>query len=391
VTATSSARRGPYFIGHGLHTSLGRGLRANVRALRQNLRAPDQVTFEFAGNQATLAYHLLADEPLVEQEQRFYRVVEQVIQEALDEAGLSTSERSALTLFVGSSSVDISLLEMAYRRDLQQNGSVRPMSSNTSFGNMAAGLARRFGFKGADFTINTACTASANALLHAATLIRGGVIRHALVLGVEICNAVTALGFSSLQLLSNDTMRPFDRRRNGLVLGEACAAVVLSADPGERSSLRLLSGSTMCDTFSPSAAAPDGSTIARVIEQALHAANLKSSDIAALKLHGTASRANDEAEAAGTHRIFEKTPPLCALKPRIGHTLGACGLAELILLSGAAKEGFLPGVPDIGADTSDMGLKLVQAPEPLSRGNLMLNYFGFGGSNTSLIVTSAEH
>jgi 3-oxoacyl-[acyl-carrier-protein] synthase I len=390
VTATLSAPLGPYFIGNGLHTALGRGVPANVRALREGLRAPDQVTFEFAGSHATLAYHLLAQEPLVDQECRFHRVLERVIQEALDESGLNAAERSELTLFVGSSSVDISLLEMAYRRDLQSDTSARPMSANTSFGNMAAQLARRFGLKGADFTINTACTASANALLHASTLIRRGIIQHALVLGVEICNAVTALGFSSLQLLSDDTMKPFDERRSGLVLGEACAAVVLSAQPRNRPSWRLLSGSTLCDTFSPSAATPDGSTIALVIEQALKAANLESTQITALKVHGTASRANDEAEAAGTRRVFESPPALCALKPRIGHTLGACGLTELILMCGAAAEDFLPGTPGIGGRTSDMGLRLVQEPQLFPGGNLMFNYFGFGGSNTSLILASPD-
>jgi 3-oxoacyl-[acyl-carrier-protein] synthase-1 len=85
-----------------------------------------------------------------------------------------------------------------------------------------------------------------------------------------------------------------------------------------------------------SAANPDGSTVAYVIEQALHRAGLPARDITAIKTHGTASLSNDEAEAAGMRRVFAQMPPLTALKPYLGHTLGACGLNELLLFCAAA-------------------------------------------------------
>ena len=138
-----------------------------------------------------------------------------------------------------------------------------------------------------------------------------------------------------------------------------------------------------------SAANPDGSTVAMVMQRALQAARLTPRDIDALKAHGTASLLNDEAEAAGMRQLFGELPPLCAMKPWLGHTLGACGLNELLLFCAAADQGFLIGTPGIAAD-SDLGVRLNQQPRPLPAGNFMLNYFGFGGNNTSLIVANAR-
>jgi len=124
------------------------------------------------------------------------------------------------------------------------------------------------------------------------------------------------------------------------------------------------------------------------MRQALASAGLQPSAINALKVHGTASLLNDEAEAAGMQQVFTQLPSLCALKPLIGHTLGACGLNELILFCEAARMGFLIGTPGVCANKSDLGIALNQYPTPLPAGNFMLNYFGFGGNNTSLIVTN---
>ncbi len=384
---SSSGQSGPYIIGCGLHSTLGRTLAINIAALRDAIRPPGQAVFQFAGQEAIQPYHLLANEPLGDPEERFYRVVERVVADAVDQAQLTANERRNLTLFLGSSSSDISMLEALYRRELERDREAKPMRTETSFGSLGVALASRLGLRGGDFTINTACTASANALLHAAALIKRGEIDHALVLGVELCNAVTALGFSSLQLLSDETMRPFDARQAGLILGEACAAVVLSKRR-DSALFTLVGGANLCDTFSPSSANPDGTSIVQVIERALRSANLAASDIRALKVHGTANRANDEAESAGMRNVFDSLPPLCALKPRIGHTLGACGLAELLLACGAAREGFLPATPGIGADPVELGVTLLQQTQGFEGGPMMLNYFGFGGSNTSLIVSA---
>ncbi len=182
-------------------------------------------------------------------------------------------------------------------------------------------------------------------------------------------------------------MKPFDRGRDGLVLGEACGALVLGPARGP-GSFRLIGGANLCDAHSMSAANPDGSTVAAVMTEAIASAGLQLRDIDAIKAHGTASLLNDEAESAGLLRVFPQLPPVCALKPFIGHTLGACGLVELILMYQAIEQGVLPGTPGIGADPGVLGIALTQASVPVRPGNFLLNYFGFGGSNTSLVIAN---
>lgn len=379
-----------YFTGFGLHTSLGRGVRDNIAALRDPIAPPRQVPFEFAQRREVLPYFVLADEPLIDVETRLFRVLTGVIEEALSDAGLSARERTDLTLFLGTSSGEISAHEALFRRDLAHHANAVPLNTSRGIGNLAYWIAKRFGLRGNDYTLNTACTASANALIHADNMIRSGRSERALVVSLEICNAVTALGFQGLQLLTHDPMRPFDERRRGLILGEGCAAVVLQREPRGADAFHVRGGANLCDTHSVSAANPDGSTVAGVIEQALAAAQLAPGDILALKTHGTASLLNDEAEVAGMKRVFTTLPPLCALKPRIGHTLGACGLTELALMCGALRLGFLPGTPGVSAAAGDLGVTLNQAPREIGSGHFMLNYFGFGGNNTALIVSNRE-
>jgi 3-oxoacyl-(acyl-carrier-protein) synthase len=146
-------------------------------------------------------------------------------------------------------------------------------------------------------------------------------------------------------------MRPFDDRRDGLVLGEACSALVIG--PGDSDRFHFLSGANVCDTHSMVAAHPGGSTIAAVMHEALTGAKLAAGDITAVKAHGTANPANDDAEAAGLTSVFAPLPPICALKPHLGHTLGASGLTELVLFYRALESGFLAATPGIGGRCGD--------------------------------------
>lgn len=376
-----------YLTSFGLHTTLGRGIDANVAALRQPPQPPREVAVPLGNEARAIPYYTLADTPLDDMEMRFELALHGAIVEALDRAGLSQTERRAMGLFLGSSCGEMPVLETQYRRDLQASGQALPMMQTSSLGNLANRLRAAFDIQGPDYSYYTACTASANALLAAAAMVRTGRLRHALVVGVEMFNAVTALGFSGLQLITGEVMRPFDRRRSGLVPGEACAAVVIGAHARE-SAWALLGGANLCDTHSISATNPDGSAIAAVIEQALARSEVAADEIVALKTHGTASLLNDEAEAAGLRRVFSKAPAVCALKPYLGHTFGACGVAELALFCSAVERGMLPGTPGIAAGDSDLDVVLNQALRLQPPGKFMLNYFGFGGSNTSLIVAN---
>lgn len=370
------------------HCHLGADATTQLAALAQAPTTPDIVQRPLGSSVEPVPCKLLADCPLDHIDTRLQRVVNAVTTRALAAAGLSHEERQRTALFVGSSSFDISVSEHTYQQARSVRGDAIPLDgSSSSFGNLADMLSRQCHLHGPVFSFNTACTSSANALWYASRWLAAGESRHALVIGVEIFNDMTALGFQSLGLLTRSVMKPFDAARDGLVLGEAVSAVVLG--PGSTSHYRVLGGANLCDTHSMSAANPDGSTIAHVIRAALSAAQLHHTDIGTIKVHGTASLLNDEAEASGLLQVFgDRLPPACALKPFLGHTLGACGAAETALLWQAltASTPFIPATPGIGADANVLGLRLTQQAQPPSPGAVLLNFFGFGGNNTALIL-----
>jgi 3-oxoacyl-[acyl-carrier-protein] synthase I len=377
-----------WFLGAGLCSRLGLGLGASVEALRRPPAAPAPVESTLGGMTETIPTLFIDETFRTDPAGRFVRLADAAIAEALDASGLSRAQQARASLLLGTSSLDVSIGEHDYASALARGEDVHPLMTNSNMGEMGRRIARRHGLGGPDFTLNTACTASANALAYADALLRTGRAEHVLVVGVELFNRTTAFGFKSLELLSERGMRPFDRNRSGLVLGEACAALVVGRDKGA-GSFRLRGSANMCDTHGVSAANPDGSTVAAVMASALENAKLSPPDILAVKAHGTASLLNDEAEAAGLQRIFgDRIPPVVALKPFMGHTFGACGLAELVAFCAAAEAGFLPGTPGVSPDAGDLGVSLTQGPTPVGRGDFLLNYFGFGGNNTSLVVSN---
>lgn len=377
-----------YFIGAGLHTALGAGVARNLEALFQPLPTPGKQAITVGAETVEAPALLLAARPLIDIEARFWSVVEAVVGEAIAAAGLSADEVREAALLLGTSSLDIAVSEAIYQRELAEGIDAHPLTSNSTMGRLAQRLREAHGIRGPEYTICTACTASANALIYADALVKSGRVRHAIVVGVEMFNIITALGFQSLELLAPNGMKPFDSARAGLTLGESCAALVVGGEPRGAHAFHLRGSANLCDIFGISAANPDGSTVADVIRMALADAKLAPEQITGVKAHGTASLLNDEAEAAGMRQVFAALPPVCALKPFIGHTFGACGVTELILFCGLAERGYFPATPGVCATPSDLDITLAQTPAPLDPGIFQMNFFGFGGNNTSLVITN---
>jgi 3-oxoacyl-(acyl-carrier-protein) synthase len=375
------------FLGAGIHCALGSDVASCLSALRAGPRAPQELENNITGETLKIPYKLLADEPLAAPEERLFKVISNVAEQALTQAGLTHSQRQGVGLFLGSSSFNICAMEARYQAELADSPETALALRDSGIGSLAYRVMTDLGLRGSDFSFNTACTASANALVAAVSQVEAGLLDYALVLGVELYNEVSALGFASLGLLTSSVMKPFDAERDGLVLGEGVAAVLVGRSAGD-DGFYLRGAASISDIFSITASNPDGSAIARVMQDALRDAQIEASDVTALKVHGTASLSNDEAESAGMHTVFEQLPPICALKPYLGHTLGACGLIELIIFYSAMQDGFLIGTPGISEKAGELGVSLNQQALPMERGNFMLNYFGFGGNNTSLLISN---
>lgn len=255
---------------------------------------------------------------------------------------------------------------------------------STALSRLAERLRADWGFAAA-YTLNTACTSAANALLYGARLVGQGRYRRALVVAFETPSALAMQGFAALGLVSpSGRYRPFHGERDGLLLGEAYSAVMLGLEAPAEPLARLLGGFSACDTSNLTTTREDGSHIQWVMQRALDSARLSPAQVELVKLHGTATGANDIAEANGMQRMFAATPPpACVLKPWLGHTLGACGLSETLLLLDALGKGPLPAV-DYAAEAL---LALPATPQKLPADALLLsNFFGFGGNNASLVL-----
>ena len=372
--------------GFGLVTALGDGMEASLTALMNGVSAYQRRTLETLRNPVDVPYLPLQDA----RDGATLAPIGRAVEEALSGAGLDASALHTMPIFVGSSSYVIGQSEALYA-DMLSGEAADPLAvSLPGFSQVSRYLRAQYGLYGADYLFNTACTASTNALLVAAEHIESGRCDQALVIGMELANTMTLAGFYGLQLLAKDTMRPFDLHRDGLVLGEGCGAILLRAAQRGDDGLFVAGGASGCDTFSITISNPDGAQIAAVMRDALADAGVTTNDIIAIKAHGTASPMNDGAEAAGMRHVFRTIPPFFAMKPLLGHTLGACGVIETALVAGALFAGALP--PTSGFETFDERLGVGPMTRAIAAdvGHYMLNFFGFGGNNASLILEHVD-
>jgi 3-oxoacyl-(acyl-carrier-protein) synthase len=246
-------------------------------------------------------------------------------------------------------------------------------------------IVEAFDLHGPVLTLSTGCSSSANALLCATEMLERNEVQRALVVGAEGLSAVTLSGFDGLMLLDPQGCRPFDRERVGLQIGEGIAALVLRCD--ESAPVRLLGGANLCDTHHLTGAAPDGTGMLAVMREALGVAGVAAEEIVAVKAHATGSRDSDAAEAAALRALFGgKPPPITALKRYLGHTLGACGALETAAFAACLAEGFVPHAAGFTTVDPELGIEPMRAAVPARRGAYLLNFFGFGGNYTSLVL-----
>lgn len=368
--------------GTALCCALGLDAESGVDRLLAGGIAPEPIALEGLAEPVEAAYFRIPDGAPLFDERRFEQLIPGVVQAALAQAGLSTEERRALPVYLGSSCFSISLSETRYAAALAQApGEALPMP-HCGYEYLAGLAQQAAGSEGPFFIYNTACTASANALLGATRALSLGRHAHALVLGVELANRTTLAGFSGLQLLT-DRVRPFAAERGGIVLGEGIGAVLLSAEPRPGDYL-LHGGASNCDSFSVTTANPDGESVAAVLRQALSSTGTR--EVQGIRAHGTATSTGDSAEALGLRKVFDAVPALSVLKPHLGHTLGACGVNELTLYLGALQRDLLPASPDLGSPDPALGVQPLQKPLAAGPGRYLLDHFGFGGSNTVLVL-----
>lgn len=255
-------------------------------------------------------------------------------------------------------------------------------------------LSSWLGLQGPAYSISTACTSGARALLSARRLLQAGVCDVVLCGGADSLCRLTLNGFNSLEAVSPVLSNPFSANRSGINIGEGAALFLLTREPlAESEPVLLAGGGASSDAYHISAPSPDGAGAVQAMQQALGEAGLQPQQIDYINLHGTATRHNDAMESHAVSRLFGRLVPCSSSKPMTGHTLGAAGALEaafcwLLLQSGYNRQSWLiPHVWDGQPDSELPIIHLAGIHEPASRLQwAMSNSFAFGGNNTSLIL-----
>ena len=310
--------------------------------------------------------------------------------EALQAAGLSYEELAALRVGVClGTSVGTSLAFLDYYISYCA-GRQHPSDTIHTYldSNPALALARFFSLRGPVQTLTNACSSGADAIGTAAGWIRSGLCDIAICGGCDALNQIIYCGFSSLQLLSPEPCRPFDKNRKGLNLGEGAGIMVL--ETAERSRDKPIAGrirgyGTATDAYHLTAPHPEARGMKKALEQALAQADAAVSDIAFINAHGTATMTNDIAESLFFRTMLPQTP-FVATKGCTGHTLGAAGAVEAVFAMAHLNRRRLPASPGFQESDPEAGINPVSVATDVDNGLAMSQSLAFGGNNSILLM-----
>jgi 3-oxoacyl-[acyl-carrier-protein] synthase I len=386
-----SIERSVYIRGKAVDCALGNSVDAATTAMLNGQVRTESIPFSITDPDQRRPYYLMSHTDIEadhDVEARFYQPLYDTVARAIEDAGLLPADLRESGIFLGSTSMDIPIYEARYNRSEPKDYFTQ---SASGFGTIADNVARHFAIDGPCHTFTTACTSSANGLLYAASLIRMGEMERALVIGYDRFNKLGFYGFESLKLLSATSYRPFDKNRGGIIMGEACGVVVLDSHSQDPEGFRILGGANACDTHNVALHNTDGNAVARVMAAAMAAAGISTRDIVAIKAHATGSHHNDLTEACAIRTLFgDSSPPVTGLKPYVGHTVGASGVTEMVLFTESIDRGVIPATPGFQTPDEELAIIPVTQNRPAIPGSYMLNYFGFGGNCTTIVVDNTK-
>ncbi|MGK0466700.1 beta-ketoacyl-ACP synthase II [Clostridium sp.] len=324
--------------------------------------------------------------------------------EAIKNSGLDLEaiDSERLGVIVGSGIGGIGTIEKEQNKLMEKGPNrVSPFLIPMIIGNMAAGnIAIKYGAKGMCTSVVTACATGTNAIGDAFHLIQDGRADIIIAGGAEGSITPLALaGFASLTALSKseDPLRasiPFDKERNGFIMGEGAGIVILeSLEHAEKRNANIYAemkgyGST-CDAYHITSPAPDGEGAARAMTMALKDGEVKAEEVSYINAHGTSTPYNDKFETAAIKSAFGEYAykiPVSSTKSMTGHLLGATGAIEAIVCVKALEEGFVPAT--IGYKVPDEECDLDCVPNFGRKEKLqyaMSNSLGFGGHNATIL------
>ncbi|PIE32391.1 MAG: beta-ketoacyl synthase [Ilumatobacter coccineus] len=320
---------------------------------------------------------------------------------AIDQAGDFIADPTRVGTIIGTGVGGVHTLETQVRNRLERGERrVSPFLVPMMMANAAgAAISMRFGLRGPNETLATACAAGTHALTYAARLIAWGIVDAVVAGGTEDAATPTAVaGFANMTALSSSgTSRPFDVDRDGFVMGAGAAIFVLeewdaAVARGATILGEVLGGASTADAHHITAPAPGGIGAIECMSAALADADLEPSAITQINAHGTSTPLNDAAEAAAITSVFgARTVPVVSTKGVTGHALGAAGALEAAAVLSSFEHRQIPPTANTQTIDDEIDIDLViNEPRDWTPGPTMSNNFGFGGHNGSIILAPAS-
>lgn len=313
------------------------------------------------------------------------------VRQAVSEAKVQADGRRRIVLISGTTVAGMDITEQVFGQ-MVANGVGDECLDHHDCGSNTADIARYFNLFDDYTTISTACSSAANALELGADMLKAGDADIVVAGGTEALSKFHLNGFNALMILDHAPCRPFDKSRAGLNLGEGAAYVVLErqTDAEQRGAHidAYLSGyGNACDAFHQTATSPDGLGAQLAMREALTMAGLKPVDIQWVHAHGTGTVNNDESESRAIRQVFsDAQPPVSSTKGFTGHTTSASGSIAAVIAIIAMYRRFIP--VNLGwSQPMEDGLRPYMQTAPIDLHAVMVNSFGFGGNDSSLILT----
>ena len=326
-------------------------------------------------------------------------------EEALKDAGLNTEERlgTEVGIVFGTGIGGIGATEQAVRTYDERGASrINPLAITQLMPNSSTGqVAIKFGIEGPSLTITTACAASANAIGEAKNMIQNGIVDMVIAGGTESGTTAMTIGaFAQIRALSTnnenpkEACRPFDKNRDGFVMGEGSTVLVMESEESAKKRGANIYGyisgyGASTDAHHITAPAEGGKGAVEAIKKALADAEISNEEVDYVNAHGTSTLANDKNETAALKTVFgDKAYQLniSSTKSMTGHLLGGGGAFESLVSLLSLKNNIIP--PTINLNNPDEDCDLNYTPNvPLEKdlSTAMSNSFGFGGHNGVLV------
>jgi len=378
----------------------------------------DRITrFDASHHDSKIAGEIKGFDPLLYMEKKEVKKMDLFIHYALagaimaiDDARLKfeESERSRIGTLIGTGMGGVPALEESHNVLLEKGpGRISPFFIPSIITNLASGqIAMRYGFRGPNSCVSTACATGNHAIGDSLELIKRGAADVMIAGGSEaVITPLTIGGFSAMKALStrNDephrASRPFDKGRDGFVMGEGAGVLVLeelqhALRRGAKIYAELVGYGMSADAYHMTAPEPEGLGAIASMRLALEAARLSPEDVDYINAHGTSTPVGDTAETRAIKQVFGGHAyrlAVSSVKSMTGHLLGAAGGVESLATVLTIYHGLIP--PTINYDEPDPGCDLDYVPNKARQAEVrvaLTNSFGFGGTNATLVFKQYE-